>query len=120
MSNSLKFAFIFIILIFSEVQSSNNFLRTLQTDQPGEPPDGQPGGQPGGDSSSTSVTYTAEYTYSSTNCLAKNEVESDDADENVILVKNGATLTLNTVTVNKTGDASNTENAEFYGLMLQF
>ncbi len=116
MSNSLKFAFIFIILIFSEVQSSNNFLRTLQTDQPGEPPDGQPDGQPGGDSSSTSVTYTAEYTYSSSNCLTTNEVKSDDADENVILVQNGATFTLNTVTVNKTGDASNTENAEFYGL----
>ena len=109
MSYSLKIALISIILIFSEVQSSNNFLRTLQ-------PGGEPGGQPGSDSSSTSVTYTAEYTYSSTNCLATNKVSSDDADENVILVEDGATLTLNTVTVNKTGDASNTENAEFYGL----
>ena len=109
MSYSLKFALISIILIFSEVHSSNNFFRALQ-------PGGEPGGQPGGDSSSTSVTYTAEYTYSSTNCLTTNSVSSDDADENVILVQSGATLTLNTVTVTKTGDASNTENAEFYGL----
>ena len=109
MSYSLKFALISIILIFSEVHSSNNFFRALQ-------PGGEPGGQPGGDSSSTSVTYTAEYTYSSTNCLTTNSVSSDDADENVILVQSGATLTLNTVTVSKTGDASNTENAEFYGL----
>ena len=107
MSYSLKFAFISIILIFSKVQSNNNFLRSLQ-------PGGEPGGQPGSDT--TSVTYTAEYTYSSTNCLATNKVSSDDADENVILVEDGATLTLNTVTVSKTGDASNTENAEFYGL----
>ena len=49
MSYSLKFALISIILIFSEVHSSNNFLRSLQ-------PGGEPGGQPGGDSSSTSVT----------------------------------------------------------------
>ena len=109
MSYSLKIALISIILIFSEVQSSNNFLRSLQ-------PGGEPGGQPGSDSSSTSVTYTAEYTYSSTNCLATNKVSSDDADENVILVQSGATFTLNGVTVNKTGNASNTENAEFYGL----
>ena len=109
MSYSLKIALISIILIFSKVQSSNNFLRTLQ-------PGGEPGGQPGSDSSSTSVTYTAEYTYSSTNCLASSQVSSDDADENVILVQSGATFTLNGVTVSKTGDASNTENAEFYGL----
>ena len=111
MSYSLKIAFISIILIFSKVQSSHNFFRALQ---PGDQPGGEPGGQPGSDT--TSVTYTAEYTYSSTNCLATNKVSSDDADENVILVEDGATLTLNTVTVNKTGDASNTENAEFYGL----
>ena len=74
MSYSLKFALISIILIFSEVHSSNNFFRTLQ-------PGGEPGGQPGSDSSSTSVTYTAEYTYSSTNCLASSQVSSDDADE---------------------------------------
>ena len=106
MSYQLKFIFIFITLIFSNVQSKNNFFRFLQ-----------PGG---GSSSSSSITYTAEYTYSSTNCLASNTVSTDDADENVILVKSGATFTLNSVTVNKTGDASNTENAEFYALNAAF
>jgi len=104
MSYPLKFIFIFITLIFSNIQSNNNFFRNLQ---PGS-----------GDSSS--VSYSAEYTYSSTDCLTSNTISSDDADENVVLVNNGATFTLNTVTVNKTGDASNTENAEFYGLNAAF
>lgn len=104
MSYSLKFIFIFITLLFSNIQTNNNFFRNLQTGQ-GE---------------STSVSYSAEYTYSSTNCLTSNTVSSDDADENVILVQNGATFTLNSVIVNKTGDASNTENAEFYGLNAAF
>ena len=105
MSYLLKYIFIFITLIFSNIQSNNNFFRNLQ---------------PGSESSSTSVSYSAEYTYSSTNCLTSNTVSSDDADENVILVNNGATFILNSVTVNKTGDASNTENAEFYGLNAAF
>ena len=42
---------------------------------------------------------------------------STTADQNVFLVSSGATLTLNgDITINKSGDASNTENAEFYGI----
>ena len=41
---------------------------------------------------------------------------STTADQNVFLVS-GATLTLNgEITINKSGDASNTEDAEFYGI----
>ena len=104
MSNSLKFIFIYITFIFSNIQTKNNFFRNLQPEL----------------EESTSVSYSAEYTYSSTNCLTSNTVSSDIEDENVILVKNGVTFTINSVIVNKTGDTSNTENAEFYGLNAAF
>lgn len=43
--------------------------------------------------------------------------ESSNSDESVILVKNGGELSLDNVTVNKnSGDSSNTENSEFYGI----
>lgn len=42
---------------------------------------------------------------------------SSTIDESVILVKNGGNLTLENATVNKSsGDSSNTENSEFYGI----
>lgn len=42
---------------------------------------------------------------------------STTADQNVFLVSSGATLTLSgDITINKSGDASDTENAEFYGI----
>lgn len=43
--------------------------------------------------------------------------ESSNSDESVILVKNGGELSLDNATVNKnSGDSSNTENSEFYGI----
>lgn len=43
--------------------------------------------------------------------------EANNTDESVILVENGGNLTLSDATVNKaSGDSSNTENSEFYGI----
>lgn len=43
--------------------------------------------------------------------------ESSNIDESVILVKNGGELTLENAIINKnSGDSSNTENSEFYGI----
>jgi hypothetical protein len=41
---------------------------------------------------------------------------SSAEDESAILVKSGGKLTLSDATVTKTGDSSNTENSEFYGI----
>ncbi len=41
---------------------------------------------------------------------------SSTADENAILVKNGGNLTLTDAIITKTGDSSNTESSEFYGI----
>lgn len=43
--------------------------------------------------------------------------EANNTDESVILVENGGNLTLSDATVNKaSGDSSDTENSEFYGI----
>ncbi len=44
------------------------------------------------------------------------EFGSTTADNNAILVKDGGSLTLTNADVTKTGDSSNTENSEFYGI----
>lgn len=42
--------------------------------------------------------------------------ESKNANENVILVKNGGNATLNDITLTKSGDTTNNENSDFYGI----
>ena len=42
--------------------------------------------------------------------------ESSKSDESSILVKNGGTATIKGAKVNKSGDSTNTENSEFYGV----
>lgn len=42
--------------------------------------------------------------------------KSENEDENSILVSDGGNLTLTNATINKTGDTTNTESSEFYGL----
>ncbi|MBQ6585218.1 MAG: hypothetical protein IJH83_00235 [Coriobacteriales bacterium] len=84
--------------------------------QPGEPPNGSGGpGGPGGGSStveqgSAATEITTDGTYS------KTTYSSNDSDENALRVT-GATVTLDGITVNKTGGAvSNTETGDFYGM----
>lgn len=42
--------------------------------------------------------------------------ETTTADESTLLVSDGGNLTLDVASVNKTGDSTNTENSEFYGV----
>ena len=65
----------------------------------------------------TVPTATGKNTITQSTTISEGTYASTNADENVFLVSSGATLTLSgSVTINKSGDASNTENAEFYGI----
>ena len=65
---------------------------------------------------------TADITYTATKEVSSEETSSESytsskSDENVILVKDGGKLTIEGSTISKTsGDSSNTENSEFYGV----
>ena len=86
--------------------------------EPPEKPDGQPGGAPGGGfggssevtHGSSANTITEDGTYSGT------AYTSTGDDENALRV-DGAAVTLDGVTVDKSaGATSNTENGDFYGV----
>ena len=62
------------------------------------------------------ITYTSAYTYSTEDCFAKGNVSSSKADRNVILVKDGGNFSMTKINVNKTGDASDLDNANLYGI----
>lgn len=60
---------------------------------------------------------TAANTIDNADKTLEAEYETSNVDESIILVKNGGNLTLQNATVTKTsGDSSNTENSEFYGI----
>lgn len=96
----------------------------------GNPPDGQPGGgnvQPGNPPDGQGGPNTQSYDYSGT--LAGKltadgeEVSSDNetirtttADENAALVENGGTLTITSGKLQKSGDDTNGDNCNFYGI----
>jgi hypothetical protein len=72
---------------------------------------------PGNNSTQTSNVETkANLEVSDTKSLENEEYKSTTADESVIKTSDGGNLTLNKVTLNKSGDTSNTENCEFYGV----
>lgn len=71
---------------------------------------------PGGDSSS-SVIKTGATTVDGTTQTLEGNYQTSQADESVILVRNGGNATIDGATVSKTGgDSSSTENSEFYGV----
>ena len=79
-------------------------------------PGGGQGGKPGsGEEQSESVDTAGANEITDTQSLS-GSLESFGADESVVVVKDGGNLTLEDGTVTKTGDTSNTENSEFYGL----
>lgn len=65
--------------------------------------------------SSSSVEATGATTVTDEQNLS-GTYESATADESAILVSNGGTATITDSKINKTGDSSNTENSEFYGV----
>lgn len=78
---------------------------------PDEPPGGF-GGVPGGNDSSN-VSYTGANVISSDTTELEKNYSSDSGNQNALLVS-GGTSTLNTCTINKTGD-SDGDNSDFYG-----
>lgn len=88
---------------------------------PGGAPSGsQPGngsGSSNSDNDSASAKATASKTVSKNSKTLSGNYTSKKSDQSAVLVKNGATLTLNNAVLNKaSGDSSNTENSEFYGI----
>jgi len=76
------------------------------------------GGDMGGsNSSSSSTSYSAVLIVTDTQTLSGAAYTSSSSDESIILVSDGGYLTLTGATLTKTsGDSSNTENSEFYGV----
>ena len=94
---------------------SNGVPSDMPSDMPdGTPPD-MPGGNGGGNSSSSSVETTGA-TEVTTEQTLDGTYTTQTADESAIKVSDGGNATLDGVTVNKTGDSTNTENSEFYGV----
>ena len=91
---------------------------TTETTTPGKPSGNPPSGKPGSSSSgsstvsqgSSATTITEDGTYSGTTYTSTGD------DENALRI-DGATVTLDSITVNKSaGSSSNTENGDFYGV----
>lgn len=87
----------------------------------GNPPDGEGGGQPGGGAD----TMTYDYTGDNSGALSADgeavssdgeTTESTEADVNAALAQNGGTLTITNGTLTKSGDDTNGDNCNFYGL----
>lgn len=85
-----------------------------QVGQPPAAPGGKPSGAPGGSSGSVS-NGTSATTMSDDTSVSGSSYTSTGDDENALRI-DGATVTLDKITVSKTGGASsNTENGDFYG-----
>lgn len=74
----------------------------------------------GGGANTMSYDYTGSYTAALT--ADGSEVASDgetteatESDHNVVLAKNGGTMTITNATLNKSGDSDNADNNNFYG-----
>lgn len=89
----------------------------------GEAPDGKPGEGGGGMGGANTQTYDYSGSLSGVITADGSEIKNDTseystetADENVALSQNGGSLTLDGVTLNKTGDDDNGDNCNFYGI----
>lgn len=78
----------------------------------------EPAGQGGSErSQSESVEKVGAQEFSSDVEESDKEYVSSDVDENAVLIKDGASVKITNSSVDKaSGDASNTENSEFYGV----
>ena len=73
-------------------------------------------GGPGGGSSASSVQTTGVDEVTDTQTESGGTYDSTQSDVSSIQVSQGGSLTLSDAAVSKSGDTSNTENSEFYGL----
>lgn len=93
----------------------------------GDPPNGDPlsgtspngdapNGQPPGGGSMTENNGTAATTFDTDTTQADGSFTSVNDDENAVRVENSAKVTLANATITQTGDTSNAEDSDFYGL----
>ena len=102
----LVLALILGILIYSMTSSNSS---GMQNQMPGDMT-----GQSDSDSS-VAVDSKGSVEVTDTQTLS-GEYKSSTADESVLKVSDGGNLTLDSATVEKSGDSTNTENSEFYGV----
>ena len=74
-----------------------------------------PGGEMNGGNNSQSVNAQGAFNVTDSQSLS-GEYTSTNSDESAILVSDGGSLELNNSQIKKSGDSSNTENSEFYGI----
>ena len=87
----------------------------------GTPPDAPDGGPGGGGANTMTYDYTGDLSGTLTadgeeKTSDGETTESTEADENAALAQNGGTLTITKGTLNKSGDDTNGDNCNFYGL----
>lgn len=117
-------------LVFSTVPTfaiaeTTSTQTTSQTSSgvPSEPPSGGMSGSASGGGGADTMTFDYSGSYSGAITADGESVSSDgetytatDADVNAALVENGGALTLTGVTLEKSGDDTNGDNCNFYGL----
>ncbi len=84
------------------------------------PPDGQ-GPQGGGGANTQTFDYSGSYAGTLTasgseNSSSDESLEATESDQNVALAQDGGTLTIDNDTLTKSGDDTNGDNCNFYGL----
>ena len=85
----------------------------------GTPPDGMGGGFGGGTppgGSTASFEYTADAEITEGASVTGEGYASETADESALIVNTDADVTLDNITVTKTGDSNGGDNCNFYGL----
>lgn len=107
---------VLIALYFNGGTNSQGNGSSSQMRAPGQGGSGGPGGQNGGDNSE-SVEKTGATEFSEEKSESNQSYESTNSDESAILVKDGGNAKISNSTVSKSsGDSSNVENSEFYGV----
>ena len=96
-----------VLIYFGLNQNNNNNQMQMGQSQMQKP------GEMGQSDSSVEATGKTKVTDEQT---LTGSFETTTSDESAILVSDGGNLTLENATINKTGDSSNTENSEFYGI----
>ena len=72
-------------------------------------------GGPGSNNTNTNISYSSKNEITSDTEFKDETYESTSSDENAILVNGEIDVTLDNVTVNKTGDSDGGDNTSFYG-----
>lgn len=112
-------------------EGSSSASGTAATQPAGEPPSGggeapgEGGGMPGGGGGGGADTMTYDYTGTLSGTLTADgdsqeatdqTIAATDADVNAALAENGGALALSGVTLEKSGDDTNGDNCNFYGV----